>query len=141
MIELTDEMAGAGWESLPVSAQESGDIDLDDMKVVLAAVLAIAERQFQEAYGNAFQAGYHYGQYELCPRCGVELEREVAEERAEQLANLPKPRRRLRSCVERWPGAEIDGDYDPRCCRFPKSCSASVYDDDRVTDDDLEPQQ
>lgn len=47
--------------------------------------------------------------------------------------------RRLRACVERWPGAEIDGDYDPRCCRFPKSCSASVYDEDRVTDEDLEP--
>lgn len=49
------------------------------------------------------------------------------------------PKRRLRACVEQWPGAEIDGDYDPRCCRFPKSCSASVYDEAHVTDDDLEP--
>ncbi len=59
----------------------------------------------------------------------------------EQLATLPRPRRRLKACVENWPGAEIDGDYDPRCCRFPKSCSASVYDDEHVTDDDLEPQR
>lgn len=44
MIEPTDEMANAGWDALPVSAQESGDIDLDDMKQVLAAVLAIVER-------------------------------------------------------------------------------------------------
>lgn len=44
MIEPTDEMANAGWDALPVSAQESGHIDLDDMKTVLAAVLAIAGR-------------------------------------------------------------------------------------------------
>ena len=28
-------------------------------------------------------------------------------------------------CVERWPECE-DGAYDPRCCRFPKSCSCSL---------------
>lgn len=44
MIEVTDEMAAAGWEALPVSAQESGDIDLDDMKAVLVAALAIVQR-------------------------------------------------------------------------------------------------
>lgn len=47
-------------------------------------------------------------------------------------------RRRLAGCVERWPECST-GDYDPRCCRFPKSCSCEVYDDDRVTDDELEP--
>jgi hypothetical protein len=46
--------------------------------------------------------------------------------------------RRLRNCVENWPGAET-GAYDPRCCRFPKSCSADVYDQDAVTEADLEP--
>lgn len=30
--------------------------------------------------------------------------------------------RRLKACVELWPGCE-SGMYDPRCCRFPKSCS------------------
>jgi len=34
--------------------------------------------------------------------------------------------RRLKSCVERWPGCYTMG-YDPRCCRFPKSCSCTVY--------------
>lgn len=52
--------------------------------------------------------------------------------------NGSTPKRRLRSCVEQWPECET-GDYDPACCRFPKSCSATVYDDDRVTDADLEP--
>lgn len=33
---------------------------------------------------------------------------------------------RLPECVERWPGA-VDGEYDPRCCRFPKSCSAGSW--------------
>jgi len=28
-------------------------------------------------------------------------------------------------CVERWPECE-DGAFDPRCCRFPKSCSCEV---------------
>jgi len=46
--------------------------------------------------------------------------------------------RRLRACVERWPEAWTCG-YDPRCCRFPKSCSATVYDLDRVDESDLEP--
>ncbi|GEL47422.1 hypothetical protein CHO01_25380 [Cellulomonas hominis] len=45
--------------------------------------------------------------------------------------------RRLRACVERWPEAET-GEYNPSCCRFPKSCSATVYDPEMVADDDLE---
>lgn len=55
-------------------------------------------------------------------------------------APMPERRRRLRACVESWPGAETCA-YDPRCCRFPKSCSADIYDDDLVTDDDLEPRE
>ena len=27
-------------------------------------------------------------------------------------------------CVKRWPECE-SGAYDPRCCRFPKSCSCT----------------
>jgi hypothetical protein len=26
------------------------------------------------------------------------------------------------ACIEQWPDCR-NGDYDPRCCRFPKSCS------------------
>lgn len=37
------------------------------------------------------------------------------------------------TCVERWPECE-DGKYDPRCCRFPKSCSCST----KVSDDTTE---
>ncbi len=39
---------------------------------------------------------------------------------------MTAPRRRLLDCVERWPECSTFG-YDPRCCRFPKSCSASAY--------------
>lgn len=49
----------------------------------------------------------------------------------------PIPRPRLRACVERWPDA-VSGGYDPRCCRFPKSCSADIYDPERVQPADLE---
>jgi len=51
-------------------------------------------------------------------------------------ANQPE-RPRLRACVEAWPDAH-EGGYDPRCCRFPKSCSADVYDPAHVTAEDLE---
>lgn len=34
---------------------------------------------------------------------------------------------RLKSCVEEWPECS-EGDYNPHCCRFPKSCSCTVYD-------------
>jgi hypothetical protein len=46
--------------------------------------------------------------------------------------------RRLRVCVEAWPECET-GLYDPRCCRFPKSCSCTVYDQELVEESDLEP--
>lgn len=49
-----------------------------------------------------------------------------------------RPRRRLRACVEAWPDCET-GDYNPSCCRFPKSCSADIYDPDRISTEDLEP--
>lgn len=47
------------------------------------------------------------------------------------------PRPRLRSCVEAWPEWE-DGEYNPACCRFPKSCSCPVYHDAYVSPEDLE---
>lgn len=45
--------------------------------------------------------------------------------------------RRLRACAEAWPACQ-EGEYNPSCCRFPKSCSCTVYDPDRVTEDQLE---
>jgi hypothetical protein len=52
-------------------------------------------------------------------------------------ATADQPKRRIRACVEAWPECET-GEYDPRCCRFPKSCSATVYDPAAVADDELE---
>lgn len=46
--------------------------------------------------------------------------------------------RRLKACVESWPECET-GEYNPACCRFPKSCSCDIYDPRYVTEDDLEP--
>jgi hypothetical protein len=56
VIELTDEMAEAAWNALPVSAQEAGDVDLDDMKVVLTAVLALVERDLRAAIAYRIRA-------------------------------------------------------------------------------------
>jgi hypothetical protein len=47
------------------------------------------------------------------------------------------PTRRIKACVEAWPDCET-GLYDPRCCRFPKSCSCTIYDLEYVEDCDLE---
>lgn len=44
---------------------------------------------------------------------------------------------RLRACVERWPDCSTGG-YNPACCRFPKSCSADIYDEGRIDPADLE---
>jgi hypothetical protein len=46
--------------------------------------------------------------------------------------------RRLKTCVENWPECE-SGMYDPRCCRFPKSCSCMSYDLELVEESELEP--
>jgi len=40
---------------------------------------------------------------------------------------LIEPVRRDPVCVEAWPECFSFG-YDPRCCRFPKSCSADIVD-------------
>ena len=47
------------------------------------------------------------------------------------------PLRRLRACVDAWPDCHTGG-YNPSCCRWPKSCSATVYDPEQVDDADLE---
>ena len=45
--------------------------------------------------------------------------------------------RRLLSCIEQWPECS-SGEYNPSCCRFPKSCSC-MADDEKVADYLLEP--
>lgn len=44
---------------------------------------------------------------------------------------------RLRSCVEQWPEC-VDGEYNPKCCRWPKSCSCTTYDEKTIRPVDLE---
>lgn len=60
---------------------------------------------------------------ETCPTHGVRFTDDV---------------RRLRTCVEAWPDCET-GLYNPACCRFPKSCSCTIWDPQYVTEADLEP--
>jgi hypothetical protein len=112
VIEPTDEMVQLALDVFLATPTDSiAQIDAG-MAKALAAVLAIVERD-----------------YYVSPR-----------PTPEQLAALPKPKRRLRACVEQWPEAET-GDYDPRCCRFPKSCSATVYHAEGLIDADLEPER
>lgn len=54
--------------------------------------------------------------------------------------------RRLKECVEAWPEC-AEGEYDPRCCRFPKSCSCDIIhnqallDDPKWCEENLEPER
>ena len=43
-------------------------------------------------------------------------------------------RPRLKHCTEQWPEC-TDGEYNPSCCRFPKSCSCTIYNDDTPPDE------
>lgn len=110
MIEPTKEMRAAFMADHEDACGERGCGREDCLQVRLAAVLAIVERD-------------HYVSRRPTP---------------EQVASWPKPKRRLRACVEAWPECETDA-YDPRCCRWPKSCSATVYDPEQVANEDLEP--
>lgn len=56
----------------------------------------------------------------------------------------PPPRgngrpRRLLACVQTWAQC-AEGTFNPSCCRYPKSCSCTVYSDD-IADELLEPQR
>ena len=54
--------------------------------------------------------------------------------------------RRLKSCVEVWPDC-AEGEYNPYCCRYPKSCSCTIVhnqaalDDPKWREENLEPVQ
>jgi hypothetical protein len=81
VIPVTDEMRRAFDGA--ISKGSHVELEDDALDACLTAVLAIVERQWQEQYGDAFQAGWWRGQHELCPRCGVELAREVREQAGE----------------------------------------------------------
>jgi len=49
-------------------------------------------------------------------------ETEIPEDEEDPLSGVQDGR--YPDCVERWPECFLGG-YDPRCCRFPKSCSCS----------------
>lgn len=43
-------------------------------------------------------------------------------------------RPRLKRCTEQWPEC-TEGEYNPSCCRFPKSCYCTIYNDDTPPDE------
>lgn len=79
MIEPTDEMLAA-FSNADFTGCGNADWEDSHLRIGLAAVLPLAERQWQEQYGDAFAAGFRRAEHELCPRCGVELERDVLED-------------------------------------------------------------
>jgi hypothetical protein len=82
VIEPTDEMVRAFIRAALKEPVYIAGQEVPNARAGLEAVLPIAERQWQEAYGEAYQRGFLKGQHRLCPRCGVELARDVAEEMA-----------------------------------------------------------
>ena len=47
------------------------------------------------------------------------VESRIDQQRAEPIQDNREP-----DCIERWPECE-SGCFDPRCCRWPKSCSCA----------------
>jgi hypothetical protein len=71
----------------------------------------------------------------ILERAGIGFDKLPAPELANGISAAPRVPR-LRACVERWPECAT-GEYNPACCRFPKSCSAEVYDPDDTPPSDL----
>lgn len=65
VIEVTKAMCEAGWDALPVSAQETGDVDIDDMAKVIAAALAVVKRDYRTEPSPPWQRA-------VPPGCGAQ---------------------------------------------------------------------
>jgi hypothetical protein len=59
-------------------------------------------------------------EYATWNRIGRPDELTIINERA--VVDVPDDDDRYAACIANWPDC-VDGAYDPRCCRFPKSCS------------------
>jgi hypothetical protein len=82
---------------------------LAEQEVIIKAAKSFDERQSNIAAAELRRALYEM--YELQP-----WQQKVVEQ------IIPRDDRRDAVCVANWPECE-SGTYDPRCCRFPKSCS------------------
>lgn len=82
---------------------------------------------------------YGHGAWKLLTLAASLLDEDARVGASPALPPAEPPTRRLRACVEAWPNAET-GEYNPACCRFPKSCSATIYDPETVAETDLEPE-
>lgn len=107
----------------------------DREKLIEAAEMHVAESRTTESGESILACGWCEDDW---PCITSRLRAALAVSPAPLVLDEAKPRRRLRACVEAWPDCE-SGDYNPSCCRFPKSCSAGVYDLDRIQDEGLEP--
>ncbi len=52
----------------------------------------------------------------------IKVALEIPIEEEEPVASEKRPDNRHPECIKQWPEC-LDGTYDPKCCRFPKSCS------------------
>lgn len=69
--------------------------------------------------------------------CGLWLIRIFVREMRNNQMKMEEELRRLKQCVKNWPECK-DGDYNPSCCRFPKSCSCMGYNPETISEDELE---
>lgn len=91
----------------PVAAAPSSSLVAELQERNRALALSVLEmQQKRDRAEAAIKAGWSWGQYQWS------LAHQVAASRLEQ-------------CVAVWPEC-YSGGYDPRCCRFPKSCSCNV---------------
>jgi hypothetical protein len=133
--------AAAGRREYAVNAPDDSALILEDQARQLEAVARLARGDMTVM--TAWLPSWRWTD-EMAPEVGLRAtesaERASAEGRDGDGAETRSASRRtprIRACVETWPECE-SGMYDPRCCRFPKSCSCTSYDSEQVTDEYLE---
>ena len=114
------EALGAAWDAVVKVINAGGNPDTYDSHELVGHVHALQNAVLANAAARAYPNTYR--------SLGGSLRMVGQGSPAGVSHDWAKARRRprLRACVEAWPEAE-EGEYNPACCRFPKSCSADVY--------------
>jgi hypothetical protein len=116
-----------------------GDLDLEDLRFDIFRAGTVVVRVTHLPSGlTATTSGEHASQYQAKREALERLLEALSQEVVEVASSMPEQvGQRDPDCIERWPSC-YSGGYDPRCCRFPKSCSCENYNSPTV--DEVSPE-
>jgi hypothetical protein len=117
-------------QTQPHNPHEWADIRSDSLGLKLACAGYKSDVELKAYYDSGFEAGKKYATGLVQQM----LEQGPQETHVEASEPIHHPRPRLRSCVEEWPEC-YEGGYNPKCYRFPKSCSCTAYPDNTAPEE------